>query len=240
MELLRDPKLLDRILSDFERCGVVGEETNKKVAYLAAVSRLLPAPLAVVLQSSSAAGKSSLMEAVLDFLPEEQRVRVLGHDRPGAVLHGRDRPEAQSAGRGGRRRRTAGRVCAEAVAERKGCSPSPRTGKDPNTGRLITHQYRVEGPVMIFLTTTAIDVDEELLNRCMVLAVNEDRSRPGRSTPAAGRRRRSTACGRGRMLTRSASCTTTRSGCWKPLAVVNQHVGDLTFPDGAARPGATT
>ncbi|WP_323170899.1 hypothetical protein, partial [Pseudomonas atacamensis] len=28
---------------------------------------------------------------------------------------------------------------------------------------------------MIFLTTTAIDVDPELLNRCTVLTVNEDR-----------------------------------------------------------------
>ena len=28
---------------------------------------------------------------------------------------------------------------------------------------------------MIFLTTTAIEIDEELLNRCLVLTVNEDR-----------------------------------------------------------------
>ena len=42
--LLRDPNLLGHILADFERCGVVGEETNKKVSYLATVSRLLPAP----------------------------------------------------------------------------------------------------------------------------------------------------------------------------------------------------
>ena len=48
------------------------------------------------------------------------------------------------------------------------------TGKDPARA-LVTHQYRVEGPVMIFLTTTAIDLDEELLNRCLVLTVNEDR-----------------------------------------------------------------
>ena len=73
MDLLRDPRLLDRVLEDFERCGAVGEETNKKVSYLAAVSRLLPKPLAVVVQSSSSAGKSSLMEAVLDFMPEEHR-----------------------------------------------------------------------------------------------------------------------------------------------------------------------
>ncbi len=75
LELLRDPKLLDRILADFERCGVVGEETNKLAGYIATVSRHLEAPLAVILQSSSAAGKSSLMESILAFLPEEHRVQ---------------------------------------------------------------------------------------------------------------------------------------------------------------------
>jgi hypothetical protein len=35
------------------------------------------------------------------------------------------------------------------------------TGKDPVTGKLVTHQYRVEGPVMMFLTTTAIDIEED-------------------------------------------------------------------------------
>ena len=49
------------------------------------------------------------------------------------------------------------------------------TGKDPATGRLVTQAYRVEGPVMIFLTTTAVEVDEELLNRCLVLSVDEGR-----------------------------------------------------------------
>jgi len=56
LELLRDPKLLPRILTDYERCGVVGEETNKLVCYLAAVSRKLDEPLAIIIQSSSAAG----------------------------------------------------------------------------------------------------------------------------------------------------------------------------------------
>ena len=49
------------------------------------------------------------------------------------------------------------------------------TGKEASSGRLVTQEYRVEGPVMIFLTTTAIKVDEELLNRCLVLTVDEDR-----------------------------------------------------------------
>ncbi len=58
-------------MEDFARCGVVGEETNKLAGYIAAASRHLEAPLAVIVQSSSAAGKSSLMDAVLRFLPEE-------------------------------------------------------------------------------------------------------------------------------------------------------------------------
>ncbi|MEF9406944.1 DNA primase, partial [Ralstonia solanacearum species complex bacterium KE055] len=73
--LLKTPDLLPRILADFESCGIVGEATNKLVAYLAAISRLLERPLAVVVQSSSAAGKSSLMDAVLAFMPPEEAVR---------------------------------------------------------------------------------------------------------------------------------------------------------------------
>jgi DNA primase len=74
LALLQDPQLMARVLGDLARCGVVGEEANKQVAYLAAVSRLLERPLAVLVQSSSAAGKSALMDAVLRFMPAEQRI----------------------------------------------------------------------------------------------------------------------------------------------------------------------
>ena len=134
LELLRDPRLLQRIVADFERCGVVGEETNKLVGYLAAVSRQLESPLAVIVQSSSAAGKSSLMEAVLELMPDEQRVQLLGHDRTVAVLHGRNRSEEQSAGHRGRRRRAARRLCAEAAAIGRRSSLSPRPAKTRTAG----------------------------------------------------------------------------------------------------------
>ncbi|MBL8951106.1 MAG: toprim domain-containing protein [Myxococcaceae bacterium] len=75
LELLKSPNLLERVVADFARCGVVGEESNKLLGYLAAVSRKLEEPLAVLIQSSSAAGKSSLMEAVLAFVPDEDKVK---------------------------------------------------------------------------------------------------------------------------------------------------------------------
>jgi len=73
IDYLKHPDLLKNILIDFNNAGVVGEETNKLVGYLAAVSRKLDKPLAVMVQSSSAAGKSSLMDAVLAMMPEEEK-----------------------------------------------------------------------------------------------------------------------------------------------------------------------
>ncbi|MEO2091947.1 MAG: DNA primase, partial [Gemmataceae bacterium] len=62
LALLRDPQLLERIA---DAVAVVGERTNKMMGYLACVSRKLDTPLAVIVQSTSAAGKTTLMEAVL-------------------------------------------------------------------------------------------------------------------------------------------------------------------------------
>jgi hypothetical protein len=45
---------------------------------------------------------------------------------------------------------------------------------------MVTQEYHVEGPVMIFLTTTAIDIDEELQNRCLTLTVDESREQTER------------------------------------------------------------
>ena len=76
LELLRDPKLLERVVDDVAALGVVGERDNALVAYLAATSRLLDTPLAVVVQSGSAAGKSTLTDAVLSLMPADQRLSV--------------------------------------------------------------------------------------------------------------------------------------------------------------------
>lgn len=92
LELLQDPQLLTRIAADYAACGLVGEETNKLVCYLAGVSRLLPRPLSVLIQSSSAAGKTALLEATLALMPPEAQLRwsaltsqSLYYSRDGAV-----------------------------------------------------------------------------------------------------------------------------------------------------------
>ena len=75
MKFLKSPDLLEKITEAYAASGVVGESANLLAAYLACVSRKLPKPLAVIIQSTSAAGKSTLMEAVLSFFPPEEVVK---------------------------------------------------------------------------------------------------------------------------------------------------------------------
>ncbi|MDJ0805995.1 MAG: CHC2 zinc finger domain-containing protein, partial [Gammaproteobacteria bacterium] len=172
LSLLKSPKLIERLLADFQDCGLVGEETNKLVAYLAVLSRKLDKPLAVMVQSTSAAGKSALMDAVLNLVPDEERVQYSAITGQSLFYMGnfnlRHKVLAISEEEG-----ASNATYALKLLQSEGQLTIASTGKDPISGRHTTHEYRVDGPVMIFSTTTAIDVDEELLNRCLVLTVNE-------------------------------------------------------------------
>jgi DNA primase len=234
LELLKGPRLMDRILDDFARCGVVGEETNKLVGYLASISRRLESPLAVVVQSSSAAGKSLLMDAILGFVPEEERVQYSAMTGQSLFYMGETDlkhkvlaiVEEEGATRA---------AYALKLLQSEGVLTIASTGKDPATGKLVTHQYRVEGPVMIFLTTTAIQLDEELLNRCLVLTVNEDRSQ----TQAIHRQQREQQTIEGLLARddRIRTLTLHRNAqrLLRPMFVANPFARNLTFLDSQTR-----
>jgi hypothetical protein len=234
LEYLRSPDLLARILLDFERCGVVGEETNKLVAYLAATSRLLDQPLAVIVQSTSAAGKSVLLESVLALIPEEGRIKysamtgqslyyMAERDLAHKVLAVVEEEGAEKA------------AYALKLLQSEGELRIASTGKDPSTGRLTTQEYRVQGPVALFLTTTAVDVDEELLNRCLVLSVDEEREQ----TRAIHERQREgqTLAGllAGRDHQRILALHHNVQRMLRPVLVVNPYAHLLTFTDARTR-----
>ena len=228
LALLRSPELLARIVADFDACGLVGEATNKLVGYLAAVSRKLDAPLAIVVQSSSAAGKSSLMDAVLAFMPEEERIKYSAMTGQSLFYMGQTSLKHKILA-----------ICEEEGASRAayalkllqsdGELTIASTGKDATTGNLTTQEYHVEGPVMIFLTTTAIEIDEELLNRCLVLSVDEGRAQ----TEAIHRLQRMKRTLDGlRAKQDKARLTRLHQNAQRllrPLAVVNSYADRLTF-----------
>ncbi len=234
LELLQSPALIPRILADFAAVGLVGEQTNKLVGYLAAVSRKLDRPLGVVIQSSSAAGKSTLMDAVLAFVPDEDKVKYSAMTGQSLFYMGETNLKHK----------------ALAIVEEEGASRASyalkllqsegeltiaSTGKDPTSGNLITQQYRVEGPVALLLTTTARDIDEELMNRCLVLAVDEGREQ----TRAIHERQRARRTLDGMFANRQRQALIAlhqnAQRLLRPLDVLNPFAQFLTFPDQTTR-----
>lgn len=234
LALLRDPALAERIVADVEAIGVVGEGINALVGYLAMTSRLLDKPLAVLIQSTSAAGKSTLMEALLSLMPEAQRVHYSAMTGQSLFYLGegdlRHKILAIAEEEGVRQA-----AYALKLLQSQGELSIASTGKDPATGKLVTAEYRVEGPVMLCLTTTAIDIDEELLNRCLVLTINET----AEQTAAIQQRQRQARTLAGlQAKVRSEHVLQAHRAAQtllRPLAVVNPFAESLTFASDRVR-----
>lgn len=234
LSLLKSPDLMTHILHDFAALGVVGEESNKLTGYLAAVSRLLDRPLALLIQSASAAGKSSLMDAVLDLIPEEDVVRYSAMSGQSVFYMG-DKGLSHKILAIAEEEGAKQASYALKLLQSEGRVTMASTGKNPTTGMLETHDYTVEGPVMLFLTSTAIDLDEELLNRCMVITVDESREQT-RAIHAL-QRSRETLEGLVAKMERDRLLKLHRNAqrLLRPIAVVNPYADQLSFRDDQTR-----
>jgi DNA primase len=234
LALLTDPDLTGRIAADFAAAGIAGETAGCLTLYLAAVSRKLDKPLAVIVQSSSAAGKSALMDAALAFIPDEDKMTYSAMTGQSLFYLG----ETELAHK------------VLAIAEEEGASRASyalkllqsagqlsiaAAGKDPDTGMLVTRTYTVTGPAAIMMTTTAIDIDEELASRSLVLAVDEDREQT-RAIHAAQRHAR-TLDGLAARVRRDQVIAVHRNAqrLLDPVTVVNPWAGQLTFADARTR-----
>jgi len=173
LSFLEDHELFSRLTEDLGNLGVVGESTNLLMCYLATISRKCERPLGVLVQSSSAGGKSTLVDAVCSLLPAEDLVALSaitsqalyylgGSGLSHKVLYVAEEHGAQRASYALKLLLSEGRL---AIAT---------TGKDQASGRLQTTNYETTGPVALLMTTTAATIDPELENRLVVLGVNED------------------------------------------------------------------
>jgi DNA primase catalytic core len=225
---LSDPSLWELIAEHAALCGIAGERTNVLLGYLGAVSRLLDRPLAIIVQSSSAAGKTTLMDAILAFVPPERRIKYSAMTGQSLFYMG----DADL-------RHKILAIVEEAGAEKasyalkllqsEGELRIASTGKNPATGRMETQEYHVQGPTMIFLTTTSHELDEELQNRCLVLTVDESREQTERIH--ALQREARTEAGLARKARRDELLEIHRAAqsLLQPLPVFNPYAGQLRF-----------
>jgi len=68
-ELSQDPTLLHRVIRIIGELGVVGEEENRGLLYLALLSAVTEAPISVLVKGRSSSGKSFLVKSVLKLIP---------------------------------------------------------------------------------------------------------------------------------------------------------------------------
>jgi hypothetical protein len=205
----------------------VGESAPKLVSYLCAVSRKLDQPLAVLTMAPSAAGKTSLQDGTLAFVPEEDRLALSA--MTGQALHYIEDDLSH-------------RVLA--IAEEEGASRAAYSLKllqsegkislavpikDAETGQIATKIKEVRGPVALFLTTTAAQIDEELANRCIVLTVDESAEQTARVHAAQRERETLDGLVRKRRAEAVRAVHQDAQRLLESVAIVNPYARFLTF-----------
>jgi hypothetical protein len=152
--------------------GYVGEDTNKKLGYLIAVSRKLPDPLSAIILSQSGAGKSGLASVLERLVPEEdvifwsrltpQALYYVEKDflkRKLVVIEEREGSDA------------ADYSIRALQSKHKLVQAVPV--KDPVTGTIKTRTMEVEGPAAFLETTTRLHINPENASRCFELYLDE-------------------------------------------------------------------
>jgi len=230
LRALKSDSLVSDLLEDFAVCGAVGEEKAKLLGYVGTISRFLEKPLGVLIISRSGAGKTTLQESFCNFVPEED-------------LRQYTRLSAQSlfySQNGGLKHKVL------AIEEEEGAAPATysirtlqssqrlkasTTRTDPKTGRMVSEDYSVEGPVFIVISTTNPDaLDYETKNRFVILTVDESQTQT--ENILAATRQSYTMEGLSRKSQKDAVLRRCRNmqRLLRPLAVVNPYAPVLHYP----------
>lgn len=173
LEYLSSPNLIEKIVEDASKQGLISERANILTAYLSAISRKLAKPLSILVVARSGAGKSSLQESICAFVPPEDVIWVtrltgqaLFYKDPNS-LKGKVLAIAEEEG------------AAQAIYSLRTLASDQRlsiavTQTNPQTGELHTKHYDIHGPVSIITTTTSPEAfDEETRSRFVLLTMNE-------------------------------------------------------------------
>jgi DNA primase len=229
LAFLKRPDLLDQVAKDIDALGYVGEDVNKRLLYLVAISRKLDDPLSAIVLSQSGAGKSGLTEVIEKLCPPEDVVLLtrltpqsLYYTEPGFL----DRKLVIVEER-----------CGSAEADysirvlqsrKKLIAAAPI--KDPQTGNMRTKVFTVEARAAFIEATTASTVNHENATRCFELSMDES----AEQTQRIHERQRVMRTERGLELRRAAEEVARRH--WntqrllEPLPVVIPYADRLTFP----------
>ena len=173
--MLESPSLMQRIVEDIGLLGVAGEKEFAATVYLTGTSRLLPQPLAVIVQGPSSSGKSYVIKIAASLFPLEA-VLVATTLTPQALYY---MPAGSLVHRfivAGERSRLENDDTAEATRSLREMISEGHLSKwapIKEDGKLRTVQIKQNGPIAYIESTTLTKVFNEDANRCILLTTDE-------------------------------------------------------------------
>jgi DNA primase catalytic core len=229
LSLLKRPDLLDQVSKDIDTLGYVGEEVNKRLLYLVAISRKLADPLSAVILSQSGAGKSGLTEVIERLIPPEDVV-LLTRLTPQSLYYVDDGFLDQKLVIIEERHGSMEADYSIRVLQSRKKLIAAAPIKDPQTGNMRTRVFSVEARAAFIEATTASQLNHENATRCFELAMDESVEQ----TQRIHERQRLLRTELGLELKRKAESITKRH--WnaqrllEPMPVVIPFADKLTFP----------
>ncbi len=189
-QLLRAPDLMQKILADIEKMGVVGERKLAATIYLLGVSRLLDHPLAAIVQGPSSSGKSYVIDKISRLFPAETVIRATSLT-PQSLYYLPDGTLSHKWVIAGERSRREEDDQAEATRALREMLSSGEISKmlaeKSRDGQMETHKIHQSGPIAFTETTTMSRIFEEDLNRCILLHTTETQEQNRAILLAAGK-----------------------------------------------------
>ena len=172
MELLESGDLFERIEEDMSILGYVAEGVNKLIVYLAAISRFLPTPLNVYLQSVSSGGKSALLSTLERMIPPEDVIKALTMSHQ--ALHYVEEEEfIDKVFIMGEDIHDEGIEGLVRQMQSEGEISRLVTVKDEKSGEMRARLIRKEAKMSFMVTSTALSLNAENASRCLVLYADE-------------------------------------------------------------------
>ncbi len=172
LKTLKSPNLMRQIVEDLGKIGCVGEDTAKLLGYIVTISRRLEQPLSMIIVSQSGAGKSNLADTLESVVPKEECLH-LSRITPQALYYmDRDALKRKVLIIEEKEGSEAADYSIRVLQSKKALRLAAPL-KDPQTGKIRTTTFEVEGPLVVIETTTKTDLNPENTSRCYIIYLDE-------------------------------------------------------------------
>jgi DNA primase len=232
---LKHPHLVERTGELIGLSGIVGEQTNRLIAYLVYSTRKQHTPLHVMLLGSSGSGKTWLQERVSALIPEQDKIQITQITGNALYYFGREElsgkliliEDMDGAG--------------DVLYPLRELQTKRRISKTvtlkDTRGNLRTVTLVVEGPVSVSGCTTKEKLYEDNANRCILLYTDQGPDQDARINRYQGQVAAGAIDQQRQERYRELFCNMQR--LLAPIRVINPYAGDIQLPASVFRPRRT-